>query len=264
MIKDNLFLDSFKSIKLWQVWWFLGTQDIKVRFRRSFIGPLWILINMAIFVGGAGLVYGLLFGQPMHEFLPYLALGFVIWGFIVSSLTESGLTFINAEGYIKQFSFPKQIYLMRTLVVYTIIFLIGLSVLIPVQLFFGSFYIVNWLYALPGLVLLLLTVLGHIVISAYLGARFRDLPHAMGGILQVMFFLTPILFPIKLLKERNLDFIYQYNPLYYLIDIFRHPILEGEFSASENYIIASLYMVMIWVIAIIVARQNDSKLVFLL
>ena len=263
-IHSKLLADSIRSFKVWRVWLFLGLQDIRSRFRGSIIGPLWILLNMFFFVGAVGVVYGLMFGQPMNEFLPFLTAGFVIWGFLISSLTESGLAFLNAEGYIKQFAYPKQIYLIRPLVVYLIVLLIGLSVLIPVQLFFHSFSIYNWILAIPGFLILLLAALGHIVICAYLGTRFRDLPHAMGSLLQVLFFVTPIMFPVKLLKERHLDFVYQYNPLHYLIDVVRHPILNGELALPENYVFAGLYLIVVWVIASLVAKRLDSRLVFLL
>jgi len=264
MLKDKLFTDSLRSLKVWRVWLFLGVQDIKARFRRSFIGPLWILINMAFFIGGAGVVYGLMFGQPMNDFLPFLTAGFVIWGFIVSSLTESGLTFANAEGYIKQFSYPKQIYLIRSLVVYTILLLVGLFALIPLQFLFHAFSVVGWIFAIPGVLILLLAAQGHIVVCAYLGTRFRDLPHALGGVLQVLFFVTPIMFPVSILKDRGLDFVYQYNPLYYLIDVVRHPILTGEFASQDSYVCAGLYVFVVWVVAVIVAKKLDSRLVFLL
>ena len=95
--KNSLLNDSFAALKVWRVWMFLGLQDVKARFRRSFVGPLWILINLGMFVVGAGVVYGLLFRQEMSEFLPFLTAGFVIWGFIVSTLTEGGYAFINAD-----------------------------------------------------------------------------------------------------------------------------------------------------------------------
>jgi lipopolysaccharide transport system permease protein len=256
--------DSVRSLRLWRVWKFLGIQDIKARFRRSFIGPAWLLLNMAFFVGGVGGVYGLIFGQPMNEFLPFLTAGFVIWGFIVSSLTESGMTFINAEGYIKQFCYPKQIYLFRALVGYLVIFLIGISALVPVQLFYDRFHPLGWLLALPGLALLLLAALGQITICAYLGTRFRDLPHALGGLLQVLFFVTPIMFPVEVLRQKHLDFVYQLNPLHYLIDVVRHPILTGGLAVPENYYYAGLYVLAVWLLAGLVANRLDSRVVFLL
>ncbi|MBZ9740971.1 MULTISPECIES: ABC transporter permease [unclassified Mesorhizobium] len=261
---QQLYNDALAALKLWRVWIFLGVQDIKARFRRSFIGPLWILLNLAFFVGGAGFVYGVMFGQPMADFLPFLTAGFVIWGFLLSSFIEAGAAFVGSEGYIKQFSYPKQIYLLRALVSYSIVLLIGFLAIIIVQIFFQNFHILGWIMAVPGLMLLLVAALGHIVISAYVGTRFRDLPFALAGILQVIFFVTPIMFPIKVLQEKHLDFVYQYNPLYYLIDIVRHPILEGGFSPFENYAFAAIYLFVLWVIAALVARRLDNRLVFLL
>ncbi|MBD9427215.1 ABC transporter permease [Pseudomonas sp. PDM15] len=261
---SKLLLDSTRTLQLWRVWCFLGIQDIKVRFRRSFFGPLWILISTAFFVGGVGLVYGLLFGLPVHDFLPYLACGFAVWGFIVSSITDAGSAFIRAEGYIKQFSYPKQIYLLRNLVSGTVVVLIGMSVVVPVQLFFDQFKAVGWLLAIPGFLILLLGALGHITISAYIGTRFRDFPHAMGLALQMLFFVTPIMFPARILQEKGLSIIFQLNPLYYLIDVVRHPILLGELALPENYLYAALYVLCTWLVALLVALRLDSRVVFLL
>lgn len=243
---------------------FLGVQDIKARFRRSFFGPVWIVLTTAFFVGGVGVVYGLLFGQPVHEFLPYLACGFAIWGFIIASITDASGTYIRAEGYIKQFSYPKQIYLLRSLVSATIVLLIGILVVIPVQVVFHQFNAIGWLLAVPGLLLLIMAALGHITISAYIGTRFRDFPHATGVVLQMLFFVTPIMFPTKVLQEKGLDFVYQFNPLYYLIDIVRHPIMQGELTLPDNYLYAGLYVLVSWVAALLVALKLDSRVVFLL
>jgi ABC-type polysaccharide/polyol phosphate export permease len=243
---------------------YLGVQDIKARFRRSFLGPIWLLLNMGLFVAGAGVLYGVMIHQPMKEFLPYLTAGFAIWGFLASSLTESGMAFIIAEGYIKQFCYPKQIYLLRMLVSQTIVLLIYLSTLIPVQLLLGSLSPLGWLLILPGLALLLLAGLGHTFLSAYLSVRFRDLPHAAGGLLQVAFFVTPVMFPIKVLQERGLSFVFQLNPFHYLIDIVRYPIMNGTLAPAQNYGFAFVYILIVWALAFLVARSLDSRIVVLL
>lgn len=261
---QQLLADTIASCWHWRVWTFLGIQDIKTRFRRSFIGPLWILLNLGLFVGGAGVVYGLMFGQPMKEFLPFVITGMVIWGFLLSSFTEAGSAFIGAEGYIKQFSYPKQIYLLRAVVAYGVVLLVGFCAIILMQIAIGGFEPTGWLLAIPGLALLMIAALAHITISAYLGTRFRDWPHALAGLLQVIFFVTPIMYPIKLLQAKNLDFIYKINPLYYLVDIVRHPILTGSFAPIENYSFALAYIFLIWIVAIFVARKLDHRLVFLL
>ena len=264
MAARRLLSDSLRSARLWRVWTFLGLQDIKSRFRRSVIGPVWLLLYTAFFVAGAGVFYGLMFAQPVEDSVPFLTAGIVIWTFLLSTFTESGNSFIAAEGYIKQFSFPKQIYLLRSLVVYSVVLGLGLAALVPVQLYFHRFTFTGWLMALPGVVILFAAALGHIAICAYLSTRFRDLPHAMTSIFQVLFFVTPIMFPAKLLAERRLDFVYQFNPLYYLIDVVRHPILEGEWAIAHNYAVGCAYVIVVWLFAALVMRWLDDRVVFLL
>ncbi len=256
--------DSLQALLEWRVWLFLGMQDVKARFRRSFLGPLWLLLNTAFFVAGVGLFYGLMFAQPLEEFIPFLTAGIVVWSFLLSSFVEGAYTFVVAEGYIKQFCYPKQIYVLRSLAGYSVALGIGLAAIVPVQAAFGKFSATGWLLALPGLMILLLAAVAHISICAYLGARFRDLPHALSAVFQVLFFVTPIMFPVQLLKERHLDFVYRLNPLYYLIDIVRHPIVKGEWAAAENYLFACLYLALVWLIAAAVARRLDARVVFLL
>jgi ABC-type polysaccharide/polyol phosphate export permease len=262
--ESQLLADSVASVRVWRVWWFLGMQDIKARFRRSFFGPVWILLNMFLFVAGVGVLYGVLINQPMREFLPYLLTGLALWGMLVSSFTESGWSFINAEGYIKQFCYPKQIYLLRTLVSTSIILAITLTAVVPVQVLTGSFSILGWVIAVPGLVILLLASLAHITLSAYLGVRFRDYPHAAAGILQVAFFVTPVMFPTKMLDGRHLSLIYRVNPFYYLITVAREPILKGVPAAPEVYLWACLYVLAAWVLAVLIAKSLDSRIVVLL
>jgi ABC-type polysaccharide/polyol phosphate export permease len=219
---------------------------------------------MFLFVAGVGVLYGVLINQPMREFLPYLVTGLALWGMLVASFTESGWSFVNAEGYIKQFCYPKQIYLLRTLVSTSIILVVTLTAVIPVQVFSGSFSLLGWLLAVPGLVILLLASLAHITLSGYLGVRFRDYPHAAGGILQVAFFVTPVMFPAKMLDERHLSLIYRVNPFYYLITVAREPIIHGVPAAPEAYLWACLYVLAAWILAALIANSLDSQIVVLL
>lgn len=260
----RLISDSLWAGRLWRVWTFLGVQDVRTRFRRSLIGPAWLLINLGLFIGGAGVVYGIMFRQPMTEFLPYLTTGLVLWNFLLSSLTEAGMSFVNAEGYIKQFAYPKQIYLLRTLVALSSVLAVGLAALAVLLLLMGKFDIVGWLYAIPGMILLAAAALSHITIVAYTATRFRDLPHALTGVFQVLFFITPIMFPASILQDRGLELVYLFNPLYYLIDVVRFPILEQTFAPWSHYLFALCYIAVCASIGLAIARRLDDRIVFLL
>lgn len=262
MGSKKIIRDSLRSIVVWRVWIFLGIQDIKARFRRSFLGPLWLMMSTVIFVAGAGLVYGSLLGANYREFLPQFATGIVIWGFIVSSVTEAGSAFVVAEGYIKQFPYPKQIYLLRSLVGYLVVLAVGMVVILLMQLILDGFSWLAWFWMLPGLALLTLVSAGHITVFAYIGARFRDLPHALAGVMQLLFFVTPVMFPAKMLASRGLQHIYEFNPFYYLLEVVRHPLITGDLAPAPMYGWVAGYGAVVWLIACVVAIRMDEKLVF--
>jgi lipopolysaccharide transport system permease protein len=259
-----LWRDSVKALALSRVWLFMGRQDLKRRFRGSFLGPLWILLHLLLFVGGVGLIYGLLFGQDLRMFLPFLTIGYVTWQLLVSSIVEAGSAFVVAEGYIKQFPFPKQVYILRMLVSSGVTFAMGLAIALLAQLALGVFNPLGWLLAVPGLVLLTIAVLLQIAIFAYLGAAFRDLPHALSGLILILFYVTPIVFPPTLLADHGLAIVYLVNPFFHLIEIVRHPMTSNSFAEWPSYLLALAYLVALLLIGSFVALRLDRRVVFLL
>ncbi|WP_426397409.1 ABC transporter permease [Ralstonia sp. R-29] len=261
----NSTLTEFVSAaKLWRVWLHMGFQDIKSRFRSSALGPGWILVNLAAVIGAVGLIYGRLFHQPMNEFLPFLTLGIVIWTFITSSLVEGSMAFVVAEGYIKQFPFPKPIYLYRALVPYTVVFVIGLIVYFAVVASYQRH--VGWgaLWAIPGFALFLAINFFHVVIVAHVGVRFRDLPHLLSSLMQIAFYMTPVIFTVAMLKDRGLSFIYAFNPLYYQIEIMRYPLLNSEAPPPEVIIVALGYCAVVGALAVFVVKKMSRRIVYVL
>ncbi|MCO4861555.1 MULTISPECIES: ABC transporter permease [unclassified Cupriavidus] len=252
------------AAKLWRVWLHMGVQDVKGRFRNSVLGPLWILINLSATMAAVGIIFGKLFHQPMEEFLPFLTLGLAIWAFMTSALTEGGSAFVNAEGYIKQFSFPKVTYLYRAMVPYLVVFCVGMLVFFAVALAYGRKFDLGALWFLPGFLLFIVINFFHLVIVAHLGARFRDLPHLLSGLIQIGFYVTPVMYTVTMLKDRGLGFIYQYNPLYYLIEIVRYPLLNNASPPEEVWMVAVGYAVLIGIAAFAVMKRMSHRIVYVL
>ncbi len=256
--------DQIAALKNWRVWWHLGMADVRNRFAKSFVGPTWILLNLAMWVGGMGVIYGTLFNRPLDTYLPYLTIGFVCWGFLSQTITDGGNAFVFAEGYIKQFTYPKQIYVLRVIVNASVPFAIGVLIFFAVMLVMGHSVGVGMLWALPGLAMLLVVAYLHAFIMAYASARFRDLPHGMTALLQVLMFVTPVFFAVDTLKESRLDFVYKYNPLYYLIEVVRHPLTMLEPAPLEIYIAVVIYMLIAALVALFVAIRLDRRIVYIL
>src|ERR1044072_2328255 len=81
--------DFTESIKRWQLWWLLGYNDVRQRYRRSRVGQFWITLSMGIFIVAIGPVYAILFATELKEFLPYLTVNIVVWSFISSMINDS-------------------------------------------------------------------------------------------------------------------------------------------------------------------------------
>lgn len=252
------------AAKLWRVWSHMGIQDVKGRFKNSFLGPLWILINLSATMAAVGIIFGKLFHQPMEEFLPFLTLGLAIWGFITSALTEGGSAFVNAEGYIKQFSFPKVTYLYRAMVPYIVVFCVGMVVFFVVALAYGRDFHAGALWAFPAFLLFLAINFFHLVIVAHMGARFRDLPHLLSGLIQIAFYVTPVMYTVTMLKDRGLGFVYQYNPLYYLIEIVRYPLLNNASPPVEVWSVSIGYAVVAGLAAFLITKKMSHRIVYVL
>lgn len=261
---SQLARDNLAALSNWRVWWHLGMADVRNRFAKSFIGPAWILLNLALWVGGIGIIYATLFRQPLETFLPFLTIGFVVWGYLTQTITDGGNAFVFAEGYIKQFTYPKQIYVLRVMVNAVVPLAIGVVIFFFVMLIMGRGLNVGMLWALPGVVLLFIASYLHATIMAYASARFRDLPHGMTALLQVLFFVTPVFFTVDVLRERGLDFVYKYNPLYYLIEGLRHPLTQWTPAPTEIYVSTGIYIGVLALIALLVALRLDRRIVYIL
>jgi ABC-type polysaccharide/polyol phosphate export permease len=259
LVKDNI-----TALLNWRVWWHLGMADVRNRFAKSFVGPTWILLNLAMWVGGMGVIYGTLFHQPLETYLPFLTIGFVCWGYLSQTITDGGNAFVFAEGYIKQFTYPKQIYVLRVIVNASVPFAIGVAIFIVVAAVLGQPFGFGMWWVLPGALIVLVASYLHATIMAYASARFRDLPHGMTALLQVLMFVTPIFFTVGTLKERGLDFVYKYNPLYYLIEVVRHPLTKLEAAPAEVYFATAFYLAVLAFVALLVSLRLDRRIVYIL
>ena len=108
--------DVVRSVKLWHIWTRLGLLDLRMRFRRSAVGPGWVFLNLSVLVMAIGFIYANLLGQDAHFFIPYLTAGLILWNYLTNSIVEGGNAFVNCEGYIKQISLPIYIYVFRAFV----------------------------------------------------------------------------------------------------------------------------------------------------
>lgn len=237
-LKKNIGIsDLCDSIKSFHIVSIMGSQDIRQRYKRSRLGPFWITISMAVMITTMGLVFGNLFKVDLKEFLPFLTLGLVLWAFILSSVTEGCDALITAEGIIKQLPIPLHVHIFRVIWKNLIIFLHNIAIFPFVLLAVGKDLSWDMFLAIPGFFLLAINISWVLVIISMLCARYRDMTQIILSIMQVIFYLTPIIWMPKLLSGRIGVNLLNFNPLYHLIDLVRSPLL-GEIPSMTSYITA--------------------------
>ena len=253
-----------QAVRLWPVWLRIGVQDIRMRYRRSFLGIGWVFVNLLVMTFSIGFVYSKLFGQHVQEFIPFLTIGLIIWNHIVSGVLEGGNAFIVSEGYIKQIGLPNYVYIFRFFTSIAINLLVSLPCYFVIAFFYSVPISIGVLWCVPGLLLLSLNTLFMISIFAHVNARFRDITHIAGVVLQVLFFLTPIMWPFEMLKAHRMDWIAMINPLFHLVEIVRRPLLQSLAAAPASYCIIVVWLFGLGLVAWLVTRRLGRRIPYLL
>ncbi|MBM3484460.1 MAG: ABC transporter permease [Alphaproteobacteria bacterium] len=255
----NASTDLQSGVLRWGLWGRLGWQDILMRYRRSVLGPFWLTLSTAIMVAAMGTLYSVLFQLPAADYIPFLALGLIIWGFINSILSEGCNTFIEAESVLKQIAMPKSIFVCR--VVWRAFLLMVHSLPIYLVLLVWFQIQIGWsvLLAFPALLLLLGHALWISLLFGMISARFRDFPQIVASIVQIAFFLTPIVWKPELLRGRML--IVEANPLYHVIEILRGPLL-GTPPEALSWIVVCTMLIAGWVLTFWAFARFRPRIVY--
>lgn len=247
----NALLDIFAALKRMPMVGVLGWQDVRQRYRRSALGPFWITLSMGVMIATIGIVFGQIFKSPLEEFLPFLTIGMVLWSFIAAVVTEGCTGFIAAEGIIKQLPLPLFVHIMR--MIWRNFIILGHNIVIfPLVLMaVGKPLGLVALVSIPGLLLLVLNLSWIVLLLAILCARYRDLPQIVASALQVVFYLTPIMWLPKLLPARAGMYLLDLNPMYHLLEIARAPML-GAFPPGLSWLVAIGMAIVGWGFALVI------------
>ncbi|MGB6163756.1 MAG: ABC transporter permease [Pseudonocardiaceae bacterium] len=246
-----------------ELWGHLGWQDIKQGYRRSVIGPFWITISLGIQALGMGILYAALFGQQLHDFLPYLAVGLIIWQFMASCVTEGAEVFIRNEGLIKHLPAPLSVHVFR--LVWRQLLLFGHNALVWLALMLIFPRPLGWssLLALPALAVIVLNGTWVVIVIGVIATRYRDIPPVSASIVTLMFFMTPIVWDYEQLKSRAGSVgerarLAELNPFLHFVEILRRPMI-GESFEPRHWVVTLAITVVGWAGALLILRNYRSR-----
>jgi ABC-2 type transport system permease protein/lipopolysaccharide transport system permease protein len=223
--------------RVW-MWSALALQDIKLRYRGSMLGPFWVTISTLVMVIAMGVIYAQLFRMETDTYLPFLTVGLIVWQLLSGMITEGCDTFLREAATIQQVPIPFSVYVYRNVCRNFIVFAHNLAI-VP----FGYLIFplpIDWeiLAIIPGLLLIAINGAWISLLLGLVSTRFRDVPPIVASFLQVLFFLTPIIWPPELLGHWHP--VAAFNPLFAAVDVVRAPLLGVPIAPSSWIMLLSV------------------------
>lgn len=249
--------DFWEAVKEHELWLYLARQDIRLRYRRSKIGPFWITLSMTVFIVTLGVVYSKLFNVDIKEYLPFLASGFIIWTFISGMLTEMPNLFVDNAGYIKDIKMNPISIVFRMATRHLIILGHNIVIMIGVYFYFEINPGYSIILLLPSTVIVMMNLISIGIALSVIGVRFRDVAPMTQSVVQILFFITPLMWFPRLLSVDS--WIVIANPFAHFLDIMRSPIL-GQQPELHSWFVSVITLSIFSFISLIVYKNKSHNI----
>jgi ABC-type polysaccharide/polyol phosphate export permease len=215
--------DVIQSIQRFQLVCYLAWSETRARYRRSFLGPFWIVLSTTVSVAGLGYLWSLLLNDDPSKLVPSLTVGLVIWQFIASCITEAPSIFLRNSHFIKNMRLPFFIFPLNLLLRNTINFAHNLIVIIIVLLFYPPEFSFLQIYIIPGFILVIVNLAWLILLIGLINSRYRDFEQIINTSMPLLFFLSPVIFRESQLNLN--EYLVWFNPFSYLLALIRNPMM---------------------------------------
>lgn len=240
----------------------LVKRDLNARYRGTILGVAWSLITPIGLAFVIGSVFSLLWGRPMESFIPYLFSGLMPWLFFANCAQGGTNAYLSAQGYIKQTSTPVEIFPIRTALVEYVNLLFSILALFLALLFIApATFHWNMLYLVVSLVIWLVFGVAVSNIAALINTYFRDYAMIQTLVIQALFYVTPIVWPIDMLQASGHNYIYELNPIYYMLEIIRLPML-GQIPETSICLVALSITALLVLLSILFTSVIGRKITF--
>lgn len=236
-------IDSGKSRlfawrELWayrELFYFFTWRDIKIKYKQTFLGFLWAVLQPLLMM----IVFTFFFGRALNipsQSLPYPVFvfsGLLLWNSFSSGLSSASNSMVNNASIIKKIYFPRLVIPVSAILVALFDFLMSFIVFIGLLVYYQVPVSLDALWCWPlALVLSAVATLGPGCLLAALNVKYRDFRYVLPFLIQVLFFLTPVIYPVTFLKHSALQYVLVANPVYAAIELFRLPIAgDSQFHA---------------------------------
>ncbi len=236
-VKEYVIDSQRKSIFDWheliqyrELFYFFTWRDIKLKYKQTVLGVLWVVLQPLLMMTIFTLFFGRVLNIPSQN-LPYPVFvfsGLLIWNMFAAGLTGASNSMVNNSSIIKKVYFPRLIIPVSSVIVSIFDFLMSFFLFIILLIAYQQPVSINAIIFWPlSLLLAIISTLGPGSWLAALNVKYRDFRYVIPFLIQILFFLTPVIYPITLLKYPLLNYVIVISPMYAAVEFFRHPLTNS-------------------------------------
>ncbi|NJN42412.1 MAG: ABC transporter permease [Flammeovirgaceae bacterium] len=218
--------------ELWkyrELFYFFTWRDIKIKYKQTVLGFLWAIIQPVLMMAIFTLFFGHALNVPSQN-IPYPVFvfsGLLLWNLYSTGLSSSANSMVSNSHIIKKIYFPRLIVPVSSVLVALFDFVMALCLFIVLLIYYQQAVDLSALWLWPtGILITLIATLGPGTWIAALNVKYRDFRYVIPFLIQVLFFLTPVIYPIGMLEHEILQYIVAISPMYAAIELFRIPIVN--------------------------------------
>lgn len=242
----------------------LATNVVNVlsrRYRRSVLGFAWSLLNPLLTMVVMSVVFAALFRRDLHEFAMFVFSGNLPWQFISAAIISGTMTLVNNETFLKKLYTPKAFFPLANVCVELFNFTFSLISLFILGAVLGLS--IKWTVVFLPLVIGITFVflVGLSLIAAISTVYFRDINHIIAVLMSVIFYAMPILYPPDQVPK-NLAIVFECNPFYHFIKLYRHVIYDGVIPGPYEWLIPSVIALVTLTLSLFLLKKTDKDIVF--
>ena len=240
--------------------YYLVARDFKVKYRRSFLGVLWSILNPLLMMLVMSSVFSYVFRFDIDNFPVYLILGQVSYGFLSESTTMAMSSILGSASLIKKVYIPKHFFAFEKVIFSFINFTISFVAVAVVLIVYKIQFTFSILFLPLFLLYLFVFCLGIGFFLSSAAVFFRDILHLYNVLLTAWAYLTPIFYPIEALSA-EMQAIMQLNPMYHYITYLRDIVLYGVAPSFQANLICAAFSLGAFVIGISFFSKNKDKFI---
>ena len=245
----------------------LTSKDFKLKYRRSFLGIVWSMLNpllmMIVFTSVFVIIYRVQsVGMP---FSVYYITGVTLFNFFSEASSSSMTSIIDNASLIKKVYIPKYIFVLEKCAFSFVNMLFSLIAMMGVILFYVitgevHLHLTIFLIFIPMIFVFIFSVGIGLILSA-LSVFFRDIMHIWGVLTTVWMYLTPIMYPMDMLRGQSFEWVIQLNPMFYFVDDFRNLMISGIIPSMDHFLISFVICIGTFFVGLCIFRKVQDRFI---